>query len=171
MVAAVLLLFCFLGPGMADDLFSLDWPREFRWKGMVGGEEVEMVISAGDLVAAGHEIGRDADTIVSVDGYEPTGPAFEGRLHVRDWTIRWGGREIRIPRGMYTSIVLPRLDGPPEEFYGKARQSGRVWIRPSDDGTALIVGILCGYDAIHSRYVFTIGKDGRVHRFLLEEFS
>jgi len=145
-----------------------------EWKGTIKGEEVEVSIQEGEFVKADHQLGVEEGHITTVDGYEGhfSQPDNFGKMppHIKSWTVRWGGKDIVLPKGIYTSVFHPKLKSV-EERFDDARLNNAVWIGESDDGESLLVIMMCGQDAQHVRLAFTIPKDGKAHRFTVEVIS
>ena len=135
----------------------------------MSGEGVKVTIRMGELDPSAHKIERRDGAISTVDGHlakfaEPR----NGRMkpHITGWEIQWGDRRVEIPKGVYTSVFLPYLKGPAKDL-DDAMRNGELWIGPSEDGTSLLVIMMCGFDAQHERLAFVITKEGRAHRFSL----
>lgn len=151
-------------------------PKSCNWKGKVGIEDVEVTINAGEFARADHKVVEKDGMIESVDGVSVQFGGHDRSArqnlppHITTFSVRWAGKEVAIPQGSFTSVFLPYLAGPELDFKS-AKHNNKVWIGSSDDGTALLITMVCGYDALHVRLAFTISKDGRVHRFFLEGIS
>jgi hypothetical protein len=143
------------------------FPKRLHWQGKVKGETVTMDIEAGAFVAAEHKVkdsGGTIDGYRSLPGYMTSWGNGFPHLIITDWRIRWGGKPVHIPRGVYTSVFTPQLTGPKSYF---DMDSSEVCVMSSDRGSALVVSMGCGYDGVTLTLAFVITKDGRVHRFVL----
>ena len=154
--------------------FPSSHAKGVEWTGTVKGEEVKVSIQEGEFVKADHQLGMEEGRIMTVDGYETdfAQPNNFGVMppHIKSWTVRWGGKDIVLPKGIYTSVFHPKLKSV-EKRFDDARRNNAVWIGASDDGESLLVIIMCGMDAQHARLAFTITKDGKAHRFIMEVIS
>ena len=151
----------------------LGMSKSLEWKGMVDGEEVSMSIKAGDFEEGLHEIVDKDGENPRIDGFKTC--FFRDRNgvmphHITEWKITWGGKEVTIPKGAYTSIFLPNLEAVAEHF-DEMDPGNKMWIGPSEDSGSLMVVMMCGYDAVHVRLALVIAKDGEVRRFFLEVIS
>lgn len=148
--------------------------KSVEWTGTVKGEEVKVSIKEGEFVKSDHKLGIKEGHIITVDGYEAdfARPDNFGVLppHIKSWTVRWGDKDIVLPKGIYTSVFHPKLERV-EKRFDDARTNNGVWIGASDDGESLLVIMLCGQDAQHVRLAFTITKEGKAHRFTMEVIS
>ena len=147
-------------------------PVSIHWTGKIKGEIVEMDISEGDFVAAEHEVKPIDEHEPIIDGYEAIA-ASDARLqdkivhpHIKKWSITWAGNKVPLPKGIYTSVFLPSLSDPKQNF-DDAHRKGDMWIGASDDGKELLVTMVCGRDGVSQLIAFTIAKDGQAHRFYL----
>lgn len=150
------------------------YAKGVEWTGTVNGEVVKMSIQEGAFVKADHQLGMEEGHILTVDGYKAgfAPPDNSGVMspHIKSWTVHWGGKEIVLPKGLYTSVFHPKLESVAKRF-DDARQTHAVWIGSSDDGESLLVILMCGLDAQHVRLAFTIPKDGKAHRFTVDVIS
>ena len=148
-------------------MIAKGFPKRLHWQGKVKGETVTMDIEAGTIVAADHKIRNDGEKIDGYDalpGYNPSWGTRFPYFIIRDWKIRWGGKDVHIPRGVYTSVFTPHLTG--SKPYLNSR-TGDVFVCTSAGGDALMVTMGCGYDAVTVTVAFVITKDGRAHRFVV----
>ena len=131
-----------------------------------------MDISEGDFVAAEHEVKPSDEHEPTIDGFEAiaaTDVGLEYKIvhpHIKKWSITWGGKKVPLPKGIYTSVFLPGLSKPKQNF-DDAHRKGGMWIGASDDGKQLLVTMVCGRDGVSQLIAFTISKDGQAHRFYL----
>lgn len=154
--------------------FTSSHAKGVDWTGSVNGEVVKVSIQEGEFVKNDHKLEMEEDRIVTVDGYKAgfAQPDNFGVMppHIKSWTIRWGDKDIVLPKGIYTSVFYPKLKGV-EKRFDDARLNNAVWLGASDDGESLLVIMMCGQDAQHVRLAFTIPKDGKAHRFSVEVIS
>lgn len=148
-----------------------DIPKTLHWEGNIKGEAVEMTVTADAFVKEDHKLTKDENGIViAVDGSKVSDFFKEDQKiippHIKSWTVRWGGKELKLNKALYTSIFKPRLDGP-EPSFEAADLNDKVWIGPSEDGTELLITMVSGYDAVTSLIAFTLDKDGKMRRFKL----
>jgi len=102
-----------------EESFWSKRPKLLHWKGNIKGEAIEMTITAGEFVKEDHKVEGPDGSPTLVDGYATLfALTRNGEMppHIKSWTVRWGGKEIKLNKGVYTSVFDPRLDGPIEAF-------------------------------------------------------
>ena len=157
-------------PAEGKQSFWKNWPRRVQWEGKVGGESVEITITAGEFVKEDHKVEGEDGFYSKVDGYSSAHAQIrngEMAPHITTWTVRWGGKQLKLKdKGIYTSVFLPGLAGP-EANFDNAYLKHKVWVGPSEDGEELLVTMDSGSDGCSTLIASTIGKDGKMRRFSL----
>lgn len=144
-----------------------DVPKTLHWEGRINGEMIEMTITSDAFVKGDHKVEvEDGGQVATVDGFNAWYSRGVTTPHIKSWTVRWGGKELKLNKGLYTSIFLPNLEGPAPSF-DVAHLNHKVWIGPSEDGNELLVAMVCGHDGFTGLIAFTIDKDGKMRRFKL----
>jgi len=151
-------------------------PKKMEWKGKVNGEEVEILIKAGEFIKSNYKTvkeDKNSKVITKIGNYD----CYFGRPrngvmppHITEWTIRWAGKDVKMPRDVYASVFLPALYGVTRNF-NESISGTKLWIGKSSDDQDLMIIMLCGFDAQHARIAFIISKDGSVKRFFIEAIS
>jgi len=169
----IILLFCPCSHAGENEHQWKYTPKSIHWTGKIKGEIVEMDISEGDFLAAEHEVKPSDEHEPTIDGFEAiaaSDASLEDKTvvhpHIKKWSITWGGKKVSLPKGIYTSVFLPGLSEPNQNF-DAAHRKGDIWIGASDDGKELLVTMVCGRDGVSQLIAFTIAKDGQAHRFYL----
>lgn len=142
-----------------------DTPFEYKFDSEKNHQHVRVFLKLRSFEPTRHSL-RMREHHALIDGHAPVGigpGSFSAATEFAGFEVSWNGQRVKVPPSIYSDLFNPSLV-PKTNL--RLEDSGSVWASLNADGTAVLVEIEGGDDAVSYKVWIIISRNGKCLRFV-----